>query len=166
MTEFIESSLFVLAVIVFVIVLPFAWLRRQRRARKLSEQHSRQEQKAHFEYRQLHPDFAAFVSHYGCEPPLPLRQLYANRENVLDENFEVILPSGDPYFIAWFEPMDEQEWPDLDGLYSFANDGCGNQFLIIPREADPEVFFNDHETGQRKLLELRLSQFLVAERKR
>jgi hypothetical protein len=166
MAELIESILFVLAVVVIVIVLPLLWLRHLRRARQTRDKKSRQKQRAAFEHRQLHPDYAAFAAHYGCEPPPPLRRLYEDRETVLADNFEVIVPSGDPYFVAWFEPMNEPEWPDLDGFYSFANDGCGNQFLINPRESDPEVFFNDHETGERESLGLRLSQFLVAPRKR
>ena len=166
MTDFIESIIFVLAVVVFVIVLPFAWLLRHRRARQMREQNSRQEQKARFEHRLLHPDFAAFKLHYGCEPPPPLRRLYEDRDNVLDGNFDVTLDSHDSCFLAWFEPMDGEAWPDLEGFYSFANDGCGNQFLVNARDGDPEVFFNDHETGKRKSLGVRLSQFLAARRTR
>ena len=163
MAEFIESALFILAVVVFVIVLPLLWLTRLRRARKTREV----EQQARFEHRQLHPDYAAFTSHYGCEPPPPLRRLYEDRENVLDAGFKVHLPlSRDTWSVAWFEPMEDGEWPDIEGFYSFANDGCGNLYLVSPRDADPEVFFLDHETGKREALGVRLSQFFTAKRTR
>ena len=85
---------------------------------------------------------------------------------MLDENFEVVLSPRDVYFIAWFEPMDEQEWPDVEGFYSFANDSCGNPFFINPHDNDPEVFFRDHEIGERESLGVRLSEFLAAKRLR
>ena len=166
MTDTIESIFFVLAVVVFVIVLPFFWLRHHRHARQSKEKLLRQEQRTKFEHRQLNPDYAAFASHYGCEPPPPLRRLYEDRQNVLDENFDVVLSPRDIHFIAWFEPMDGQEWPDVEGFYSFANDGCGNPFLIDPRDSDPEVFFRDHEIGERESLGVRLSEFLAAKRLR
>jgi hypothetical protein len=164
MAETIKSILFVLAALIFVIVLPFLGLRRLRRARRAREKCVREKQKAAFEERQLHPDFAAFATRYGCEPPPSLLRLYEDRATVLDENFEVVAPSGDPYFVAWFEPMNEPEWPDREGLYSFANDGCGNQFLVNPKESDPEVYFYDHEMGQSEDLGMRLSEFLAAPR--
>ena len=163
MADFIESILFVLAIVIFVILLPLMWLARLRRARHLREQ----EQKALFEHRQLHPDYAAFTAHYGCEPPPPLRRLYEDLENVLDANFEVHLPSSrHAWLVAWFEPMEEGEWVEMEGFYSFANDGCGNRYLVSPRDADPEVFFLDHETGKREALGVRLSHFLTAKRTR
>jgi hypothetical protein len=163
MTDFVQSLLFVLAVVVVVVVLPLTWLRRNRRARRMKEE----QQAAEFEHRLLHPDYAAFRSHYGCEAPLPLRRLYEDRGSVLDSNFNLLLPSSrSRYSVAWFEPMEDKEWPDMEGFYAFANDGCGNQYLVDPQEADPEVVFLDHETGKRESLGVRLSQFLTAERKR
>ena len=163
MAEFVISILFVLGIVVFVIVLPLLLLARLRRARQLREE----EQKAQFEQRQLHPDYAAFTSHYGCAPPPPLRRLYEDRENVLDGDFDVHLPlSRDTWSVAWFEPMEDGEWAGIEGFYSFANDGCGNLYLVSPRDADPEVFFVDHETGKREALGTRLSEFLAAKRTR
>ena len=163
MADFIESILFILAVVIFVILLPLMWLARLRRVRRLKEQ----EQKARFEHRQLRPDFAAFASHYGCQPPQALRRLYEDRQNVLDANFEVHLPSSrEAWPVAWFEPMEEGEWIDMAGSYSFANDGCGNLYLVSVRDDDPEVAFLDHETGKREALGVRLSQFLAAKRTR
>ena len=107
MADVFESILFVLAVVVFVVLLPLMWLARLRRARRLKEQ----EKRARCEQRQLQPDYAAFASHYGCVPPPPLRQLYEERENVLDADFEVHLPSSPrPWSVAWFEPMEDDTW--------------------------------------------------------
>lgn len=165
MTETITSVLFVLAIVVFVIVLPLWWLARLRRARRAKHDEARASQKARFEHRQLHPDCAAFTSHYGCEPPFVLRKLYENRETLLDGEFDIRLPSSrHTWFVAWFEPMEDGSWVDVAGFYSFANDGCGNLYLVRPREADPEVLFLDHETGKREALGVRLSEFLAAER--
>lgn len=161
MTEIITSVLFVLAVVVFVIVLPLWWLSRLRRARRVKDD----EQMARFEHQQLHPDYAAFTSHYGCEPPPVLRKLYEDREMVLDGDFEIHLPSSrHAWTVAWFEPMEDGSWVDVDGFYSFANDGCGNLYLVRPQDADPEVFFLDHEIGKREALGVHLSEFLAAKR--
>ena len=163
MGDIIQSVLFVLAVLIFVVLLPLMWLARLRRARRLKEQ----EQRARFEQRQLQPDYSAFTSHYGCEPPAPLRRLYEERDNVLDADFEVHLPSSRrPWSVAWFEPMEDGTWPDIEGCYSFANDGCGNLYIVSVRGDDPEVFFLDHETGKREALGVSLSQFLTAKRTR
>jgi hypothetical protein len=164
MNEIFTSVLFVLVVVVFVILLPLWWLARLRRTRLTKHERARAEQKAKFEHRQLHPDYAAFTSHYGCEPPSVLRQLYEDREMVLDGEFEIRLPPRKTWFVAWFEPMEEGSWVDVDGFYSFANDGSGNLYLVRPQEADPEVFFLDHETGKREGLGVRLSEFLAAKR--
>jgi hypothetical protein len=161
MKEMITSVLFVIAVVVVVIVLPLLGLARLRRASRVKED----ARKAEFERRRLHPDYAAFKSHFGCEPPLAIRQLYENRETILDGDFNIRLPlSRRPWPVAWFEAMEDGSWPDIEGFYAFANDGCGNLYLVTPQDADPEVIFLDHETGQRESLGISLSQFLAAKR--
>ncbi len=163
MSKITVSPFFILAVGVLVVVLPLLGLARLRRRRRVSEQ----EQTARFEQRQLQPDYAAFKSHYGCEPPLSLRRLYEDRENVLDGDFEVRLASSRrPWSVAWFEPMERDSWADIEGFYAFANDGCGNLYVVALQGDDPEVSFLDHETGERDALGVRLSQFLAAKRAR
>ena len=163
MTKITESPFFILAVAVLVVVMPLLCLACLRRARRVREQG----QKERFEQRRLQPDYAAFTSHYGCEPPLSLRQLYEERENVLDGDFEIRLPSSRrPWAVAWFEPMEDDTWADIEGFYAFANDGCGNLYIVSVQGDDPDVFLLDHETGKREALGVRLSQFLVAKRTR
>jgi hypothetical protein len=163
MSKITESPFFILAVAVLVVVLPLLGLAHLRRRRRVSEQ----EQKARFEQRRLQPDYAAFKSHYGCEPPLSLRQLYGDRETLLDGDFEIRLPSSRrPWSVAWFEPMELDTWADIEGFYAFANDGCGNLYIVALQGDDPEVFFLDHETGEREALGVCLSQFLATERTR
>jgi hypothetical protein len=171
MDDTFESILFILAVVVVVIVLPLVWLRRQRKAHDAKERKSRSEATARFQSRLLHPDYHAFASRYGAQPPTALRRLFEDQKRVLDGDFDVLLPSGrQTCYVAWFEPMDEEHmshvWRGTEGFYSFANDGCDNQYLIIPPDEDSEVWFYHHEAGTRKALGVRLSQFLAAERKR
>jgi hypothetical protein len=39
------------------------------------------------------------------------------------------------------------------------NEGCGNEYLIDPREDNPPVLFHDHETGELSRLCDRFSEF-------
>lgn len=171
MNDAILYPLLILTVAVTVVVFPLLWLRRLRRARREKEQRSRSERIARFEHRLLHPDYEAFKERYGTGPPRALRPLLEDRKSILDGNFDLVLSSSRrTCFVAWFEPMDEEHmshaWRGTEGFYSFANDGCDNQYLVCPQEDDPEVWFYCHETGRRKALDVRVSQFLAAERKR
>lgn len=55
-------------------------------------------------------------------------------------------------------------WPGTEGFFPFANDGCGNRYIVNPHEADPVVYFYDHEVHKRESLNVTLSQFLTAKR--
>ncbi len=154
-----ETPIFILAVVLLVTLLPLGWLARLRRARHAQNA----VQMARFEQRLLHPNYAAFKSHYGFEPPVGIRKLYEDRETVLGGEFEIRLPSSrHAWPVACFEPMEDGSWVGVDGFYSFANDGYGNLYLVSLPEADPQVFFLDHETGEREALGVRLSEFLTA----
>ncbi len=51
-----------------------------------------------------------------------------------------------------------------ESFLSFATDDCGNQYVINPHEADPKVYFYDHELPKPQSLDISLSQFLIAKR--
>lgn len=153
----------VAAVIVVGILLAVARHHQTKRESNLKDYSAR------FKVRQLQPDFAAFASRYGCEVSPVLRALQSDPVRMHEGDFDVHLPSSpDPYYVAWFEPMDDEHmsivWPGTEGLYPFANDGCGNAYLVNPHDADSEVSYYDHETGERDLLAVRLSEFLTAKR--
>ena len=166
MKEAIEGVLFILAVLVFVVFLPLMglWRLRVKRNKKLAAESDIA--LAQFEQRQRQPSFAAFEKKYGCQPPPPLQKLYGDAAAMLDGNFDLRFPSlPNLFFIAWFEPMDDKHisfaWHGTEGFYSFANDGCDNQYLVSPHEADPMVYFFDHETGEREPV-VKLSEFIAA----
>ncbi|MEI9959801.1 MAG: hypothetical protein WDM76_01340 [Limisphaerales bacterium] len=68
MKETIESCFFVIAVIVFVIVLPLMWLRRRRvtQNKKFAIEQSIAEE--HYKHHLRQPDYAGFTARYGCQP--------------------------------------------------------------------------------------------------
>ena len=55
-------------------------------------------------------------------------------------------------------------WPGTEGFFPFANDGCGNRYILNPGEPDPVVYFYDHELHERESLNVSLSQFLATKR--
>ncbi len=125
------------------------WLTRPSK-RKL-EEYSRQ-----FTERLRHPDLSAVEKHFGRPLPLCIRALYANSDELLRSDFEVAnavdaAPEAH-WYIAFYQPADEQSvrdsWPGLEKYFAFADDGCGNGYLIDPKEEDPPVLFHDHETGE------------------
>jgi hypothetical protein len=127
-----------------------------------------------FHYRQQHPDFEAYREVYGRQMPASLRLLLENSQWLANggDSFEVILPAiGDNYrwYVDWLEPIDQealgrQRWPGTEGYYVMANDGFGNEYLLDPAGADPEVIFYDHETGERTPTGVPLSCFLGGRR--
>ena len=117
--------------------------------------------------RLLNPDFAALEKEFGCSFPQELKRLYSDKDELKRENFEVRPPgakNSDAHFIAFYKPADIQSvrdgWEDCKGCFSFATDGCGNEYLVDPKQADPEVFFYDHEGGKRTKVADKLSTFL------
>jgi hypothetical protein len=167
--ETVESGFFVIAVLVFVVVLPLMglWKLRAKRNRRLAADTAAANERHMRSLRQ--PDYAAFAAHYGCQPPPPLRQLYESPESNLAGGFEVKLASfPNPFLIAGFIGMDQEnlslELPGTEKFFAFADDGCGNLYIVNPRKTDPVVYFHDHEMNEPESLEVSLSQFLAAKR--
>ncbi len=121
-----------------------------------------------FTERVQHPDFAAVHKHFGCPLPPCVQALYADRQEVLRTDFEVVAnPDTDPgrrWYVAYYQPADAQSardtWPGLDEYFAFADDGCGNGYLVDPREHDPPVLFHDHETGELSTVCDRFTDFM------
>lgn len=72
-------------------------------------------------------------------------------------------------FVAWFYPGDmenlDRASPESDGLFPFANNGSGDQFLVALSQVDPEVIYHSHQSGERRGLGVTLSAFLAAPRR-
>ena len=127
-----------------------------------------------FRKRQRNPNFDAFRKHFACDLPQALGSLFAEQEIFSNDKdmFDVVIPSGKSerrWFVAWIEPVDEEHfkscrWPGTEGFYAFANNGAGDQYLIDPKQEDPEVFYYEHETAKKKSVGVTLSQFVSAKR--
>jgi hypothetical protein len=125
--------------------------------------------------RLLHPQQAQVEAEAGLLLPQRLITMYADKELVLKEQFD-ICPSGkDPkkssVWIEDFLPLDcegQQHTCDLELLanakgFCFARDGCGN-FYWVPvshsRQPDAPVFFACHDPwGNEKVVDS-LEEFL------
>jgi len=121
-----------------------------------------------FNERLFHPDFAALEAHFKHSIPAGLRALYYNRQELERGDF-LVAPSPDApedqrWFVAFYEPADEESlrdaWPGIGELFAFANDGCGNEYVVDPRLEDPPVRFYDHETGEFLPVCERVSEFM------
>jgi SMI1/KNR4 family protein SUKH-1 len=128
-----------------------------------------------FRKRQCSPDFEAFQKHFGCEPPQALKKLFSEPELFTDDKdmFEIAVPSEagqeKRWFLAWIDALDEEHlkssrWPGTENLYAFANNGAGDEYLIDPKQKDPEVIYYEHETRKMKSVGVTLSQFVSAKR--
>lgn len=99
--------------------------------------------------------------------------MYQDRELINAHDVLIGIPNplekSKECYIAWFEPADLENLlaprPGCEGLFPIANNGAGDQFLIDLRQADPEVIYYLHETGERKEIGARLSAFLAAPRR-
>jgi len=150
-----NTILLVIFMIGLFVGLPVALLlardRLGRPSRKKLEQYSRK-----FNQRLQAPDFPALERHFGCPLPQAVRALYENKPEVRRSDFQVSAdaqPAADEcWYLAFYQPADEENvrdaWPGTEQYFAFADDGCGNGYLINPREADPPVLFHDHETGE------------------
>jgi hypothetical protein len=164
----------ILTVIAILLGLPLliVWLNDKIFHRGLSKK-EQEEYSRRFEERLLNPDFAAVEALLGCALPEELKKLYANKDEIMRGNFDVQLkPTGDTngvWSVGFYEPADKEavagEWPDRKQYFNFANDGCGNAYLIDPRVSKSEVLFHDHETGEFTRLGVNLDEFLSAPRK-
>ena len=127
-----------------------------------------------FRKRMESPDLAGLERQIGRPLSPSLRALYADRELVISKDIVLAVPnplegSKDSY-IAWFEPADAEALRSPrqggDGLFPFANNGAGDQFLVDPKQADPEVVYYLHETAEKMSLGIPLSAFIAAARGR
>ena len=137
------------------------WLARP--SRKKLEEYSRQ-----FTQRLQAADLPALEKHFGCALPHAVRALYEDKQEVMRQDFEVAATAEAPedgrWYLAFYQPADGQNvqdaWPGLEKYFAFADDGCGNGYLIDPKEADPPVLFHDHETGEMTRVCGRFSEFM------
>ena len=118
------------------------------------------------------PDFAGLERRLGHPLSASLSALYADRDLVMSRDIVIAVPnplerSKDSY-IAWFEPADAEALDNpmqgCEGLFAFADNGAGDQFLVDPKHPDPEVLYYLHETGEKASLGVRLSAFIAAPR--
>lgn len=141
------------------------------RRRPSSDQ--RDESSRRFEERMLNPDFAALEAHFSCAIPKEFKELYANKEELRRGDFELRTrnPNGSEHTwtVAFYQPADLESLRDVRSdcieLFAFANDGCGNVYLIDLREPDLQVLFHDHEDGEFTKVGLSLAEFVAAARK-
>ena len=164
----------VLAIVGIFIALPIliVWLRDKVVDRPTTKE-QRDEYSRRFRERLANPDFGALEQHYGCTLPIPLKQLYTNSEELSRGEFEVVPPHGrtpdDAPYVAFYNPADAESlthtFHDGDAYFAFADDGCGNTYLIDPRGTDPPVLFHDHETGEIEAVAPSLSEFMKWERR-
>lgn len=114
------------------------------------------------------PDLAALERHFGVPMPQSLVELYGNRAELMRGDFQVApsseTPADERHRVAYYQPADAQSagdsWSGLEKYFAFADDGCGNAYLIDPTETDPCVYFHDHETGEMTKVCQHLSEFL------
>ena len=157
----------VIAIIAIFVGLPVALLVARdwcaRSSRKEVEAFSRR-----FAQRLHNPNLAAIEKYFGHPLPPAIHALYANQDELMREDFEVAASEragGDErWYVANYQPADEQSvrdtWPGWSEYFAFADDGCGNGYLVDPKQTDPPVFFHDHETGEMLRVCDRLSEFM------
>ena len=151
-------------VVISVAAAYFYFQRTLRMGRESIEAHCRE-----FLNRQMNPDPEAFKRHFGHPLSPALRGLYEDAEERIRSDFTVSAPHGSQeqavWTIAYYNPLDTRSfqdcWKGHEALFAFADDGCGNAYLIDPSQADPEVRFHDHETGTMETVCPRFSEFLL-----
>jgi hypothetical protein len=163
-----DIILTVVTILGIFVVLPLLilWIRDKiaKPSRKQIDDYSRR-----FKERLSQPHLDEVAKHFGCALPQALIALYQNQEEVMRDNFEVApspdAPEGSRWFISFYEPADAQStrdvWPGCEKYFQFANDGCGNGYLVYPTLEDPPVNFHDHETGEITHVCDTLSQFMA-----
>jgi hypothetical protein len=123
-----------------------------------------------FKERLQNPDFPALEKHYNCTFPQNVKDLYANKNDIMKGDFEVQV--GAPpqsFYVAYYMPADAEAirdfMSDTKEYFAFANDGCGNDYLITPRDPTSEILLHDHETDELTHLGVNFAGFLSAPRK-
>ena len=126
-----------------------------------------------FERRQSQPDFAGLERLYGHSLPAAFHAMHSDLQLISSENLLIALPNcvedSTECYVCWFEPADLESayspWPGCENLFPIANNGAGDEFLVDLKESDPEVFYHLHETGEKKGLGFKLSEFITASRR-
>jgi len=169
--ETFKTILVILAIFLGLPLL-FVWLNDKIFHRTLSKK-EQDEYAKRFCERLLNPDFAALEAHFGCPMPKELKELYAKKEEIQRGDFEVLTRNSDGVAVTWtvafYEPADLESlrdaWPDCKEFFAFANDGCGNDYLIDPQKLELEVLFYDHDGGEFTNLGLSLAEFVAVSQK-
>ena len=129
---------------------------------------------AEFERRQSSPNLAEVEEHLGHALPRSLHALYQDKALALSSDLLIGVPNPatdeKECYVAWFEPGDlknytSDPWPGCEGLFRIGNNGAGDQFLVDPREDDPEVIYYLHESAHKRPIGTRLSGFITAPRR-
>lgn len=164
MSDAVLSMLFLLAILIGLpaglLLLRDRWFGRSRSAVDEASQE--------FLRRLKSPDLEAVETHFGSPLPACVRELYSNQDELLRADFVVSPKPGAPrnqrWYIAYYNPADAESVRDGgktdERLFAFANDGSGNEYLIDPTQADPEVRFLDHETGELAPVCERFTEFM------
>ena len=122
-----------------------------------------------FNERLLNPDFESLRQHFDHQLPQSLISLYENHDLIVQGEFCFAqisdVDEDEMWYVASFEPMDakslEHTFFDSRKYLAFAGDGCGNAYVVDPRDDDPAVLFHDHEDGDFSEVCNRLSLFLT-----
>lgn len=169
-----EESVETLKTVITILVLGLGypifilWLIGRHLHPKLSEEELKENARK-FEQRLLNPNIELVESHFGKALPAAIVELYANRDEILRDNF-VVLSSEEAgeelaCFIGFYEPCDAGSVglsrPGCEGYFSFADDGCGNQYMVIPGDEDSPVLFFDHEGGEITEVCKSISEFMA-----
>lgn len=146
----------ILAILAMVVVLPIGilWLRDRHICPKPTKAEL-DEQASKFEERLLNPDFQVVEHHFAHPLPQSIHDLYANQQEVLRVDFlvspTVDTSEEDAWFVAFYEPCDaeagRQFWPGCEQYFSFANDGFGNDYIVVPGKQDSPVLFMTTRAG-------------------
>lgn len=125
--------------------------------------------------RLLHPQQANVEAELGALLPQRLLGLYADKELLLSQQFDVCPPGKDPKkakeWIENFLPLDSEGQKytcDLELLaeakgFCFAADGCGNFYWVpvsVTRQPDSRVFFACHDPWGNEKVADSLDEFL------
>lgn len=125
------------------------WLKKP--SRKELDEYSRK-----FVERLKNPDFGAVEKHFERPLPASVLALYRNPEELMRGDFEVWASREarreERWYVGFYQPADAEAVKDmpesLERFFAFADDGCGNAYLIDPKQEDPVVLFHDHETDE------------------
>ncbi|APZ92696.1 SMI1/KNR4 family protein [Fuerstiella marisgermanici] len=129
----------------------------------------RERRQRDFETRLACPQWDQLISHFGCNIPTTLRELYADVDSLRRESFYIVPPDAadesEHYFVAQFQPADlttiEQAClPGDKTQFPFAIDDFGNYYFVDLTSHDLCVNYLDHDGGDLSRVADRLETFL------